>query len=82
MLSTESKTSGDEPQNELAEDDRRIPIAAVPYSAMQFPLSGGPEGWKRRPRSPGLRWYKQYDTPESLKKGRVLLIDYVKEGRS
>ena len=48
---------------------------------MQFPLDKGPQGWKKRPRSPGLHWYKNYDTPESLKCGRVLVIDYVKQGR-
>lgn len=36
--------------------------------------------WHHRPRSPGLKWHKEYDTPESLKHGRVLLIDYVKQG--
>ena len=54
--------------------------SAVPYSAMQFPMSKGPHGWKKRPRSPGLKWYKAYDTPESLTTGRVLVIDYVKQG--
>ena len=53
---------------------------AVPYSAMQFPLDRGGQFWKKRPRSPGLKWYKKYDTPESLKSGRVLVIDYVKQG--
>ena len=38
--------------------------------------------WHQRPRSPGLKWYKEYDTPESRKCGRVLLIDYVKQGHS
>ena len=55
-------------------------VAATPYSAMQFPLTKWPQGWKRRPRSPGLKWYKNYDTPESLKSGRVLLIDYIRQG--
>ncbi|KAL8746397.1 MAG: hypothetical protein Q9190_001571 [Brigantiaea leucoxantha] len=34
--------------------------------------------WPQRPRSPGLKWHKGYDTSESRKSGRVLLIDYVK----
>ena len=62
------------------EDSPQSKVAAVPYSAMQFPLSKGPQGWKKRPRSPGLKWYKRYGTPESLKTGRVLVIDYVKQG--
>ncbi|MCJ1462795.1 hypothetical protein MMC07_001398 [Pseudocyphellaria aurata] len=36
----------------------------------------------QRPRSPGLKWHKEYDTPESLTCGRVLLIDYVKQDHS
>lgn len=39
-----------------------------------------PNFQKRRTRSPGLKWYKRYDTPESLKSGRVLVIDYIKKG--
>ncbi len=61
--------------------DNGVQPKRVPYSAMQFPLSKHPQGWKKRPRSPGLNWYKDYDTPESLKNGRVLVIDYVKQGR-
>ncbi|MCJ1382061.1 hypothetical protein MMC17_005173 [Xylographa soralifera] len=34
--------------------------------------------WHTRPKSPGLKWYKEY-TPESCKYGRVLVIDYVKK---
>ncbi|MCJ1402212.1 hypothetical protein MMC11_005432 [Xylographa trunciseda] len=34
--------------------------------------------WHTRPQSPGLKWYKEY-TPESCKRGRVLVIDYVKK---
>ena len=48
---------------------------------MQLPMSKGPERWKKRPRSPGLKWYRGYDTPQSLKHGRVLVIDYVSQGR-
>ncbi|KAI9843557.1 MAG: hypothetical protein M1837_006233 [Sclerophora amabilis] len=31
-----------------------------------------------RPRSPGLQWHNKY-SPEGLKRGRVLMIDYVKK---
>ena len=48
----------------------------VPYSARQFPMKAKP---KKRPRSPGLRWYKHYG-PDSFKDGRVLVIDYIKQG--
>ena len=41
-----------------------------------------PQAWKGRPRSPGLRWYKDYNSPESLKNGRVLVVDYVKKDHS
>lgn len=41
-----------------------------------------PKPWQQRPRSPGLKWHKRYDTPESRKTGRVLLIDYVKSEHS
>ncbi|KAL8991293.1 MAG: hypothetical protein Q9177_000256 [Variospora cf. flavescens] len=41
-----------------------------------------PKPWQQRPRSPGLKWHKHYDTPESRKTGRVLVIDYVKKERS
>lgn len=61
--------------------DAGLQAKAMSYSAMQFPMSHGPQGWKKRPRSPGLKWYKGYDTPESLRNGRVLVIDYVKHGR-
>ena len=53
---------------------------STPYSAMQYPMTKGPHAWKRRPRSPGLKWYKDYDSPDSLKNGRILIIDYVKRG--
>lgn len=33
--------------------------------------------WRARPQSPGLEWYKCYDE-KSRKRGRVLVIDYVK----
>lgn len=37
---------------------------------------------QQRPRSPGLKWHKNYDTPESRKTSRVLIIDYVKKEHS
>ena len=43
-------------------------------------MSKVPHAWKKAPRSPGLKWYKNYDSPESLKNGRILVIDYVKQG--
>ena len=67
-------------QTNMLESGSQPKVAATPYSAMQFPLTKWPQGWKRRPRSPGLRWYKNYDTPESLKRGRVLVIDYIRQG--
>ena len=67
-------------QTNTLEPGAQPKLAATPYSAMQFPLTKWPQGWKRRPRSPGLRWYKNYDTPESLKRGRVLVIDYIRQG--
>ena len=79
VVGIESKQSQDAVQTDTFEDG--IEAKAVPYSAMQFPLDKGPQGWKKRPRSPGLNWYKKYNTPESLKCGRVLVIDYVKQGR-
>ena len=60
---------------------------AVSYSARQWPMHGfpdgkGPKAWNRRPRSPGLKWYRHYDSPESLKHGRVLVIDYIRKDSS
>lgn len=69
-------------QTDTLEARSQPKVAATPYSAMQFPLTKWPQGWKRRPRSPGLRWYKNYDTPESLRRGRVLVIDYIRQGTS
>ena len=40
-----------------------------------------PKPWQQ-PRSSGLKWHKNYDTPESRKSGRVLVIDYVKKSCS
>lgn len=79
LLVTGSRPSQDGVQIDKFNDGAQT--KAVPYSAMQFPMHKGPQGWKKRPRSPGLKWYKGYDTPESLKDGRVLVIDYVKQGK-
>lgn len=76
-----SRLSEDAVQTETFANGMQDKIQAVPFSAMQFPLSTGPQGWKKRPRSPGLKWYKDYDTPDALNQGRVLVIDYVKQGR-
>lgn len=43
-------------------------------------MSKGPYAWKRRPRSPGLQWYKNYNSLDSLIGGRILVIDYIKQG--
>lgn len=67
-------------QTDTIETGFQPKVTATPYSAMQFPLTKWPQGWKRRPRSPGLRWYKNYDTPGSLERGRVLVIDYIRQG--
>ena len=45
-----------------------------------FPL--GERRWNQRHRSPGLKWYKEYDTLEKCRSGRVLLIDYIKQDHS
>lgn len=81
LSQTESGVQADTIEAEIqVEDDIHPKVATVPYSAMQFPMSKGSQGWKRRPRSPGLKWYRGYNTPESLKTGRVLVIDYIKQG--
>ena len=72
MPSSESMLSGHEQQTEL-----NI------YNST--PGGGFPPGerpWNKRPRSPGLKWYKEYDTPDKSRTGRVLLIDYVKKDHS
>ena len=59
----------------LGEIDVRVPITTSK-------AANNSEEWHHRPRSPGLKWHKEYDTPESLKLGRVLLIDYVRQGNA
>ena len=64
-----------------------MPIEAkpIPFSAKQVAFDdahrkarGRP--WGLRPVGTGLKWFKHYDTPEQMTKGRVLVIDYVKKG--
>ena len=38
--------------------------------------------WNKRPQSPGLKWYREYNTLDKPRTGRVLLIDYVKKAYS
>ena len=59
------------------------PRKAVPFSSRQFPMRAAAESQhpRRRPRSPGLKWYKPFDGPECFKRGRVLVIDYIKQGK-
>ena len=49
-------------------------------SAPQARLQSAP--WNRRPRSPNLKWYKNYDKPDSCRNGRVYMVDYVKKEHS
>lgn len=35
--------------------------------------------WSKSPRSLGLKWAKDFDTPESYKDGRAFIVDYVKQ---
>ena len=69
-----SGKSEDAVQTDTFEHGVQPKTAAIPYSAVQFPMSKGPHTWKKRPRSPGLKWYKNYDSPDSLKNGRILVI--------
>ena len=48
-------------------------------SRFQYPPKQ--RSWQIRPRSPGLKWYKDYDS-STKKIGRVLVIDFVKWGLS
>ncbi|KAL9613249.1 MAG: hypothetical protein Q9167_002209 [Letrouitia subvulpina] len=50
------------------------------YHPENYPFTS--KSWQQRPHSPGLKWHPGYDTPESRKSGRVLLIDYVKASQS
>ncbi|KAL8631978.1 hypothetical protein Q9189_002242 [Teloschistes chrysophthalmus] len=55
-------------ENFYASDHKRYPFTS--------------KSWQQRPRSPGLKWHKKYDTPDSRKTSRVLVIDYVKKEHS
>ena len=76
-----SGKSEDALQTDTLEHGVQTKTVPAPYSAVQFPMSKGPHTWKRQPRSPGLKWYKNYDSPDSLKNGRILVIDYIKRGK-
>ena len=71
-----------EPPNETGGDPSTSPVEAVPFSAQQFPMErpSVPHQGRRRLRSPGLKWYKHYDGPDCFLNGRVLVIDYIKQG--
>ena len=66
------------------DDPPSSPVEAVPFSAQQFPMKRPSvphqTHGRRRLRSPGLKWYKQYDGPDCFLNGRVLVIDYIKQG--
>ncbi|KAL8802479.1 MAG: hypothetical protein Q9182_003787 [Xanthomendoza sp. 2 TL-2023] len=51
-----------------------------PSDRSRYPFAA--KSWQQRPRSPGLKWHKHYQDPESKTKGRVLVIDYIKKERS
>ena len=75
-----SKKSEDALQTDTFEYGLQTESVPLSYPAMQFRMSKEPHAWKKRPRSPGLKWYKDYDSPDSFKNGRILVIDYVKQG--
>ena len=77
----ESTKSEDALRKDKFEHGVQTENMSTPYSAMQYPMTKGPHAWKKRPPSPGLKWYKDYDSPDSLKHGRILIIDYVKRGK-
>ena len=80
LVEAGSAKSEDALQTDTFEHGFQKTSLPVPYSAVQFPMRKGPHEWKKRPRSPGLKWYEDYDAPDSLKNGRILVIDYVKQG--
>ena len=45
-----------------------------------YPPKDRGTSWHKRPRSPGLKWYKNKFTESNPVCGRVLVIDYVKSG--
>ena len=70
--SSGSKSSAHEQETEFNIHER--------VSREAFPLGERP--WNKRPRSPGLNWYKDFDELERCRSGRVLLIEYVKQDHS
>lgn len=69
--------SEDALQTNTFEHDFQTQSVPVPYSAVQILQCKGSHAWKKRPHSLGLKWYKHYDFPDSLKNGRIFVIDYV-----
>lgn len=57
-------------------------VSNTPDRIPRGPFPPGERPWNKRPRSPGLEWYKEYDTLKKCRTGRVLLIDYVKQDHS
>ena len=75
-------TKSEDPlQKDTFEHGLQTKDVSTPYSATQFPMTKGPHAWRKGPRSPGLKWYKDYNSPDSLKNGRILVIDYIKRGK-
>lgn len=64
-----------------ADDQRRPERLEEHFHPSSRARYSTPRPWQR-PQSPSLKWHKHYDTPESLKKGRVLVIDYVKKSHA
>ncbi|KAI4175872.1 MAG: hypothetical protein LQ343_001486 [Gyalolechia ehrenbergii] len=64
-------------------DDQRRPERLEEHflASNRSHYSSARQSWQR-PQSPGLKWHKHYDTPESRKRGRVLVIDYVKKSHA
>lgn len=65
-----------------ANDQRRPERLEEHFLASSRSRYSSTSKWQR-PQSPtGLKWHKHYDTPESRKRGRVLVIDYVKKSHA
>ena len=79
-----SNTGSRRSESEIKVENLVPKTKADPYSSRQWPMGEqlGSKGWNKRPRSPGLKWYKHFDSPEGLKCSRVLIIDYVKMDHS
>ena len=67
---------------DTGEDGSPAEVKPVSFSAKHLPPDTRQEAHqrRRRPRSPGLKWYENFDSAESFKHGRVLVIDYIKQG--